>query len=182
MGAKRKTEKALTAKQAAFVNAYLKTRNATRSAIAAGYSKRSATTEGPRLLENAGVAKAIAALTLKAAKRAEVTAADVLEGLRREAEGLGEDTCSSARISAWSWLGKALQLFTENVHHTGEVRVIDPYAEPKEKAKEPEPEEPTPATPMPAFAEAFDESDFPSDAEEDIPDPPGSALSEDDGT
>lgn len=50
----------LNAKQQAFVDHYLQTRNATQSAISAGYSSKTAHSQGPRLLENVGVKAAIA--------------------------------------------------------------------------------------------------------------------------
>lgn len=51
---------ALNAKQRLFVKFYLIEANATKAAKLAGYSAASAKTVGPRLLENAGVAQAIA--------------------------------------------------------------------------------------------------------------------------
>ena len=45
----------VTAKQQRLCEEYLIDLNATRAAIRAGYSPRSARTDGPRLLENAGV-------------------------------------------------------------------------------------------------------------------------------
>ncbi len=50
----------LNAKQKIFVKEYLVDKNATRAAKAADYSPKSAHSVGPRLLENAEVAKAIA--------------------------------------------------------------------------------------------------------------------------
>ena len=45
----------LNAKQQAFVEAYLQTRNATKSAISAGYASTAAHVTGPRMLENVSV-------------------------------------------------------------------------------------------------------------------------------
>lgn len=45
------TEKKLTAKQKKFIKEYIKTNNATQSAIRAGYSKKSAYSIGPENLE-----------------------------------------------------------------------------------------------------------------------------------
>lgn len=52
---------ALTRKRRAFVEAYLRTFNASASAREAGYSERTAHSQGPRLLENADVQAAIRA-------------------------------------------------------------------------------------------------------------------------
>jgi phage terminase small subunit len=49
----------LTAKQARFVEEYLCDLNATQAAIRAGYSPKTATVQGSRLLTNAKVAAAI---------------------------------------------------------------------------------------------------------------------------
>ena len=48
-------------KQESFINHYLQSFNATRAAIAAGYSEQSAYSQGSRLLKNAKVADAIRA-------------------------------------------------------------------------------------------------------------------------
>lgn len=49
----------LSSKQQSFVDHYLQTRNATQSAINAGYSSKTAHSQGPRLLENVEVKEAI---------------------------------------------------------------------------------------------------------------------------
>jgi phage terminase small subunit len=64
----------LKPRQVRFVEEYLKDLNATKAAMRAGYSPRSAGVNGPRLLGNAGVAAAIADGKAKYAKRAEMTA------------------------------------------------------------------------------------------------------------
>jgi phage terminase small subunit len=51
--------KGLNARQRAFVAAYVVSRNATQSAITAGYSVKTAEQQGPRLLGNAEIALAI---------------------------------------------------------------------------------------------------------------------------
>lgn len=73
----------LTPKQQAFVLEYLKDTNATQAAIRAGYSERTAPQQGPRLLENVGVAAAISASMAKRAKRVEVSADRILQELTR---------------------------------------------------------------------------------------------------
>lgn len=73
----------LGAKQAAFVREYLVDLNATQAAIRAGYSPKTAESQGSRLLRNAKVQAAVAAGQEKAAKRAEISAADVLRELGR---------------------------------------------------------------------------------------------------
>ncbi len=69
----------LTAKQIRFVSEYMVDLNATQAAIRAGYSKRSANVNGPRMLVNAGIAKAIAEANAVVAKRNDLTVDDVIE-------------------------------------------------------------------------------------------------------
>jgi phage terminase small subunit len=73
----------LTPKQARFVAEYLIDLNATQAAIRAGYSRKTAEQQGCRLLRNAQVAALVAAKTAKQLEKADLTAARVLEELRR---------------------------------------------------------------------------------------------------
>lgn len=74
-----KSKMALTAKQRRFVEEYLLSLNATDAARKAGYAHP--TTQGPRLLENVGVAKEIAAQQAERAERVEVTQDYVLSSI-----------------------------------------------------------------------------------------------------
>jgi len=69
--------------QQRFVAAYIKTGNATQSAIKAGYSKRSAHTTGQRLLKHAEVCAALRGSLQKAADSMDLTAERVLQELAR---------------------------------------------------------------------------------------------------
>ena len=73
----------LTPKQARFVEEFLIDLNATQAAIRAGYAHP--TTQGPRLLDNVGVAAAIAAAQEKRSRRTEIDAAWVLTRLHDDA-------------------------------------------------------------------------------------------------
>lgn len=73
-----KQERALTPKQAAFVREYLIDLNATQASIRAGYSERTAHSQGPRLLENVGVAAAIKEAMDLRANSVQITAERVL--------------------------------------------------------------------------------------------------------
>jgi phage terminase small subunit len=75
--------KPLTPRQALFVAEYLKDLNATKAAIRAGYSAASAHSCGPRLLENADVATAIASAIERRSQRVEIKADDILRELYR---------------------------------------------------------------------------------------------------
>jgi phage terminase small subunit len=74
---------ALTLKQLAFCREYLVDLNATQAAIRAGYSPRTAASQGERLLRNVEVEKEIALRIQERAQRAEITAERVLEELGR---------------------------------------------------------------------------------------------------
>lgn len=105
----------LTNKQARFVEEYLVDLNATQAAIRAGYSKKGATVRGSELLANRKVKRAVAVKRREQAKRTEITADMILEGLLHEARNAESD---AARVSAWSWLGKHRALWTDRVEVT----------------------------------------------------------------
>lgn len=75
----------LTPKQKVFIAEYLRDLNATQAAIRCGYSKNGASVHGHRLLRNSRIAKELAARQLAQLERAELSAARVLEELRRVA-------------------------------------------------------------------------------------------------
>lgn len=101
--------KKLSPKQQAFVEAYCHNGfNATQAAITAGYSKKTANQQGPKLLVNIGITKAIDAFKEKASQKALVSTQDIVRLLYVEAQGLGEDSTPSARVAAL----KALTDFT----------------------------------------------------------------------
>lgn len=71
----------LTPKQALFVQEYLVDLNATRAAVRAGYSAKTAEQQGPRLLGNVGVAAAIKTAQDARSEETGITAARVLQEL-----------------------------------------------------------------------------------------------------
>ena len=74
---------ALNPKQQRFVHEYLIDLNATQAAVRAGYKAKNADVVGPRLLGHVGVAEAIASGKSKQLGTAELSAARVLEEMRR---------------------------------------------------------------------------------------------------
>lgn len=82
MSKQRKTDK-LTPKQSAFVREYLIDLNATQAAIRAGYSQKTAYSQGQRLLKNVEVADAIDESMRKRANKVEITAERVLREAAR---------------------------------------------------------------------------------------------------
>ena len=107
--------KKLTAKQMRFVDEYLIDGNATRAAKSAGYSERTAEQTASRLLKIPKVADAIKAGQQEISERCKVTQDDVIEGLLSEAKQMGEGSSHSARVTAWTQLGKHLGMFKEQV-------------------------------------------------------------------
>ena len=103
----------LTPKQARFIEEYLIDLNATQAAIRAGYAKGSADVEGCRLLGNAKVAVAVAEAQAERSERTLITQDIVLEGLLKEARNEGEGSTHSARVTAWTQLGRHLSMFVD---------------------------------------------------------------------
>lgn len=73
----------LNTKQQKFVEAYLRTGNATESAIAAGYSKKTAYSAGPRLLKNVDIQKAVTKPIERALEKAELSKERLIQELCR---------------------------------------------------------------------------------------------------
>ncbi|MDB5601165.1 MAG: hypothetical protein JWN71_3209 [Xanthobacteraceae bacterium] len=95
----------LTHKQHCFVENYLLDLNATQAAIRAGYSKRTANQQGPRLLENEDVRKAIDEAKIKRSDKLEIDADWVLTRLADEATAdladLYNDNNDLKPVSEW---------------------------------------------------------------------------------
>jgi len=72
----------MNAKQARFVEEYLKDSNATQAAIRCGYSERSAYSQGARLLKHAEVAGAISTAKEQDAREVKLTRKRVLQELK----------------------------------------------------------------------------------------------------
>ena len=77
---------AFTEKQRRFCEEYLKNPNATEAAKSAGYSEKTAYSQGQRLLKNVEVAKALQISRKKAEKRTEVTIDWVVTRLKENVE------------------------------------------------------------------------------------------------
>ena len=103
----------------AFAQALAKGMTADTAYRMAGY--RAHRGSASRLRANANIQRRVAEITANAAVRAEVTKADVLRGLMREAGMIPEDTPkdsnASARIAALRLLGLELGMFAEKREH-----------------------------------------------------------------
>lgn len=123
----------LNPKQQRFVEEYLIDLNATQAAQRAGYSKRTAYAQGPRLLKHVGIQAAVAARRAKVEERSAVTVEFVLKGLLdnftramqaepvmdHEGKATGEYTYqANAANKALELMGKYLGMFVDKVEHT----------------------------------------------------------------
>lgn len=72
---------ALNQRQQLFVNEYLIDLNATQAAIRAGYSEKTAYSQGPRLLENVEIQEALKEAQMKTVQKLEITREEVIKDL-----------------------------------------------------------------------------------------------------
>lgn len=91
---------ALTAKQERFVAEYLIDGNATRAALAAGYSEKTARSTGAENLTKPDIAAAIAKSQADRTERTHIDIDYVIQRLSVEAEREGEGASHGARVSA----------------------------------------------------------------------------------
>ena len=135
----------LNNRQKAFISEYIKDKNATQAAIRAGYSEKTAYSQGQRLLKKAEIKSAIDDLFKKVrdeniaeAKEVEEFLSLMMRGEIEEevvvVEGCG-DGCSDARImkkqaaakdrlKAAELLGKRYSIFTDKVNVEGAIPII----------------------------------------------------------
>lgn len=104
---------ALNKRQLAFVNEYIKDKNATQAAIRAGYKASTANQQGPRLLVNVGIAKAIAEKLGEVAQECKRTAADWLNDVLTIKQQAIQDGNLKDALKALDMEGKYLGIYTE---------------------------------------------------------------------
>lgn len=110
---------ALSDRQQRFVDAYLVDPNATKAAIAAGYSAATAKQQGSRLLTNVDVAAAIEKRRSKAAEKADLTLQAHLETLNHLRDQAAAANQYSAAVSAEVSRGKAVGLYVDKTELSG---------------------------------------------------------------
>lgn len=118
----------LTEKERIFADEYIKTTNATQSAIKAGYAEKSASSKGSQLLRKVKVRKYIDDVMEKRSKNTIATADEVLEYLTKvmngeEKDAFGLDVSIADRTKAAELLGKRHMLFTEKVKLDAEIEI-----------------------------------------------------------
>ena len=109
----------LTPKQAQFVKEYLVDLNGTQAAIKCGYSPKTAVKQASRLLTNADIKNAIQAEMDKRAKKTNITAEYVLNGIKDTIEKAQLNDRYSETLKGLELLGKHLKLFTDKHEVTG---------------------------------------------------------------
>ena len=118
----------LTEKERIFADEYIKTTNATQSAIKAGYAEKSASSKGSQLLRKVNVRKYIDDVMEKRSKNTIATADEVLEYLTKvmngeEKDAFGLDASIADRTKAAELLGKRHMLFTDKVKLDAEIEI-----------------------------------------------------------
>lgn len=105
----------LTDRQKEFVRQYLVGLNATKAAIRAGYSERTANAQAGRLLANVGIREAIENAQAKRARRVEIKAEDVLRGVIEVTTQARDSGDLKTALKGYELQGKHLGMWTERV-------------------------------------------------------------------
>ena len=114
----------ITHRQELFIQEYIKTGNATNSAIKAGYSKRTAKSIGQRLLTFVNIKKRIEELSQKIANNNIMTAKERQEYLTKLINS--DDVKVSDKLKALDILNKMTGEYTQKVEVNGEIKT-DPF-------------------------------------------------------
>lgn len=118
----------LTKKERIFADEYVKTTNGTQSAITAGYSEKTASVTGSKMLRKPKVRQYIDAIMDERSKNTIATADEVLEYLTRVVRGeekdvFGLDVSVADKTKAAELLGKRHMLFTDKVKLDAEIEI-----------------------------------------------------------
>nr|DAP30213.1 MAG TPA: Terminase small subunit [Caudoviricetes sp.] len=118
----------LTEKERIFADEYIKTTNATQSAIKAGYAENSASVTGSKMLRKPKVRQYIDTVMNERSKNTIATADEVLEYLTKvmngeEKDAFGLDASIADRTKAAELLGKRHMLFTDKVKLDAEIEI-----------------------------------------------------------
>ncbi len=105
----------MNARQQQFIEGILSGLSAKDAYIQAGYTAvgDAAKSAASRLLTNVDVQAELTRRQGAVSEQTELTRQEVIAGLRKE--GNNPRAPSAARVSAWSWLGKHLAMFTDRV-------------------------------------------------------------------
>jgi len=103
----------LTTKQDRFVEEYVTDFNASRAAVSAGYSEKTARSIASELLTKPDIRNAIKHHLDKLSTETFINREMILTGLLKEAMDRGERSTSAARVSAWDKLAKVSGLYLD---------------------------------------------------------------------
>jgi phage terminase small subunit len=103
----------LTTKQDRFVEEYVIDFNASRAAISAGYSEKTARSIASELLTKPDIRSAIKQHLDKLSTETFINREMILTGLLKEAMDRGERSTSASRVSAWDKLAKVSGLYLD---------------------------------------------------------------------
>lgn len=126
----REAKKYLNQRQIVFIQEFMKTNNVTQSAIKAGYSKKTASAQGSRLLQNIKAINYINAINerLESEKIADIE--EVMQFLTAVMRGekkdqFGMDTSIQDRTRAATELARRLDVRTQTSHMDVAVTIVD---------------------------------------------------------
>lgn len=114
----------LTPKERKFADEYLKTTNATQSAIKAGYAENSASVTGSKLLRKSNVSQYIAMKLKEISDNSIADAQEVMQFLSSTMRGdvpdqFGLDPALNDRLKAAELIGKRYKMFTDKQEISG---------------------------------------------------------------
>ena len=113
----------LTTKQELFCKEYLIDFNATRAAIAAGYSEKTASEMGYENLSKPQLAEYIQAAMDKRSAKVEITADWVLKGIKANTQKAEDEDNLAMAFKGYELAGKHLKLFTDRIEQDIVVEV-----------------------------------------------------------
>ena len=130
----KKAKKNLTQRQIRFVQDFMKSNNVTQAAIRSGYSKKTASVQGSRLLTNVKVAEYVDAINERLESDKIANIQEVMEYLTSVMRGEAKDQFDldaslSERTRAASELAKRLDVRAKTLNIEGVVNIIDDIPE-----------------------------------------------------
>ena len=108
----------LTTKQQRFVEEYVIDFNASRAAISAGYSEKTARSISSELLTKPDIRRAVKTHLEQLSTDSYVSREVILTGLLKEAMGRGENSTATSRVASWGHLAKLCGLYTDTKPQT----------------------------------------------------------------
>ena len=118
-----KHSNSLNARQTAFVQEYLIDKNATQAAIRAGYSKRTAKSQGQRLLTHVDIDRLVTNELAKMSEDAGISAEAVIATIKRLLKTAEDKGNVHAALKACDMLAKHLGMYIERVESNHAVEL-----------------------------------------------------------